>query len=787
MADQTYKLPLKPEYHEAIPKLRRQDPGDAETVFNPLIQKLLENTHFVKLLAQAIAEQNAADHEAIRQETAENIIAALDSIPTPDVSGQIGTHNQDTSAHSGLFQALADSKQDKLTGTKGQVVGFDKDGKPTPQAAPDTGVTSFKGRTGAVVPKAGDYTADQVGARPDNWTPTAADVGAVPTARKVNGKVLSGDISLTASDVGAIPKTSSSIGLGDVVKTGHDIIGVVVYTQGEEKGTTATHEYIEHCTKYQFADLMELARKVNPVFTGSISLGRKAGTDVGTASVAEGENVTASGARAHAEGGATVAIGNDSHAEGFKTAACGVASHSEGASTVAANLWGGHAEGYQTIAAYFDQIFKVKSHNASTKTFLFDDTYGSFSAAIAKLRVGDRIKVLNVAYGNTSNDFTVASISTSNKSITVTETIPASNFTPSFAVNLSNGQDAIIPSHAEGYRSIASGEVSHAEGIQNTASGMGSHAEGENTVASGYMSHTEGGYTVASGKAAHAEGNSASSGPVATASGQASHVEGLSATAKGMASHAGGWGTIASALAQYVVGRYNVEYLGRNGGTNNPDYSNPDAWFIVGNGTTSSRSNAFRVGSAGVWASGQYNSTGADYAELFEWLDGNPDNEDRVGRFVTLNGEKIRLARSGDDFILGVISAAPSVVGDVHDDQWQGMYLRDIFGRPVYEDAEVAMQVMGDDEATMLTEQRQKLNPDYDNSQPYIPRTQRPEWGCVGLVGKLVMVDDGTCKVNGWCAPGEGGIATASAEHTDFRVMSRLDDTHIRVLILGRR
>lgn len=34
-------------------------------------------------------------------------------------------------------------------------------------------------------------------------TPTAAEVGAVPTTRKVNNKSLSGDISLTASDVGA--------------------------------------------------------------------------------------------------------------------------------------------------------------------------------------------------------------------------------------------------------------------------------------------------------------------------------------------------------------------------------------------------------------------------------------------------------------------------------------------------------------------------------------------------------------------------------------------------------
>ena len=29
-------------------------------------------------------------------------------------------------------------------------------------------------------------------------------------------------------------------------------------------------------------------------------------------------------------------------------------------------------------------------------------------------------------------------------------------------------------------------------------------------------------------------------------------------------------------------------------------------------------------------------SSGADYAEMFEWQDGNPDKEDRVGRTVSL-------------------------------------------------------------------------------------------------------------------------------------------------------
>ncbi len=51
-----------------------------------------------------------------------------------------------------------------------------------------SGVTSFKGRTGIVTPQSGDYTAEMVGARPDTWTPTAADVGAV-TAEQLNAAI----------------------------------------------------------------------------------------------------------------------------------------------------------------------------------------------------------------------------------------------------------------------------------------------------------------------------------------------------------------------------------------------------------------------------------------------------------------------------------------------------------------------------------------------------------------------------------------------------------------------
>lgn len=95
--------------------------------------------------------------------------------------------------------------------------------------------------------------------------------------------------------------------------------------------------------------LSDKADKANPVFTGSISLGRNTDSAVGENSVAIGQNVEATGKVSYAEGGQTRAIGYYSHAEGSNSAAYGQGSHVEGVSTIAQGTWA-HAEGSYTSA-----------------------------------------------------------------------------------------------------------------------------------------------------------------------------------------------------------------------------------------------------------------------------------------------------------------------------------------------------------------------------------------------------------------------------------------------------
>lgn len=124
-------------------------------------------------------------------------------------------------------------------------------------------------------------------------------------------------------------------------------------------------------------------------------------------------------------------------------------------------------------------------------------------------------------------------------------------------------------------------------------------------------------------------------------------------------------------------------------------------------------------GDGSAFADGDWNAGGADYAEFFEWSDGNGSDEDRRGISVVLVDDKIREAVAGEDPI-GVISGNPSVVGDAAWNKWSGKHLRDDYGSYV-------LDANGD----------RQLNPDYDPDLTYVPREERPEWGCVGLMGKL--------------------------------------------------
>ena len=161
-----------------------------------------------------------------------------------------------------------------------------------------------------------------------------------------------------------------------------------------------------------------------------------------------------------------------------------------------------------------------------------DDTHNYF-----RLKIGDGVTdVINLPFYGGSLEHILDGIASGS--------IRTSNSTPEDA-SYKLGTDAF----AEGKGTKANGNFSHAEGFNTTASAAYSHAEGRGTIALGSVSHAEGTDTVASG----------------------------------IRSHAGGYGTIAKGDNQTAIGKYNIE-----------DASNKYA-FIIGNGTSSTRKNAFTV------------------------------------------------------------------------------------------------------------------------------------------------------------------------------------------------
>lgn len=209
----------------------------------------------------------------------------------------------------------------------------------------------------------------------------------------------------------------------------------------------------------------------------------------------------------------------------------------------------------------------------------------------------------------------------------------------------------------------------------------------------------------------------------------------------------------------------NTSYAGIHHRTNQYRASNTTSDFILCYSNASGTLDLdFQVRGDGRIASDVSTITSpADYAEYFEWVDGNPNAEDRVGIPVVLVGNKIVEATENSEDIIGIVSGRPGFIGDSAWSHWNEKYLIDDFGRRITEDYEVYKWTETDDEGkvkefgydfddprlqeiqipedyTTVIQQRDKVNPDYDPSIEYVPREDRQEWDAIGLVGKVRMI-----------------------------------------------
>ena len=396
-------------------------------------------------------------------------------------------------------------------------------------------------------------------------------------------------------------------------------------------------------------------RAIDPIGTGSFSMNRAEGSDVGTNSVALGTGCIASGDSCYAEGTYTVA-GN-----------------------------------YERLNVGTATSVQIDSKNMICLPI-------HFNKEVFPISVGDSIIIIvGIVMDITTNNMDIKFITSVVQSIT--EPDPSTEIkeykiyideneilnngtdfetTQAFVILYKNQNQSSggaspmsnIGCHAEGYMTIASGISSHAEGGGTKASGQYTHAEGSDTTASGESSHAEGYSTTAIGQYSHAEGyqteasghySSPAEGSRTTASGEdGSHAEGKSTTASGYYSHAEGYNTTASGDASHAEGAdttasgYYNHAEGR-GTTASGDYSHAEGYHTTasGEGThtegnyTEATGHFAHVEGSHTKSEGDYthaeglSTTSSGYASHTEGQDTVASNQasHAEGRYTTASGD----------------------------------------------------------------------------------------------------------------------------------------------------
>ena len=373
-------------------------------------------------------------------------------------------------------------------------------------------------------------------------------------------------------------------------------------------------------------------------------------------------------------------------------------------------------------------------------------------------------------------------------------------------------------STATGYRTTASGYGATAMGYSTTSSSSYSTAMGQNTISSAYGTAAMGRGTTASASYSTAMGG------YSTASGSFSTAMGIGTSAKATSSTAMGDYTTAS-------GSYSTA-MGRNGGTGSAGTTLLGVAYSATTATvtTADLNLVFKVNQAGNgYFDGAADLGAADYAEYFESFDGTPLERGHFVSFV----EGSNCLEYGNADIVGIVSSSPAVVGDSQSLHYKGKYKKDEFDTYIREPVVVTEELhvllvqptgdywevvesgsFEDDMETFLIEIKNKetqevletitdktavagrreysfevevvstythtmidkvLSDTYDEALDYVPRSDRPEWSPVGLLGKLWvhLAADEIVKVGDYITSDTGGKAVlcARSDASAFRVL----------------
>ena len=235
----------------------------------------------------------------------------------------------------------------------------------------------------------------------------------------------------------------------------------------------------------------------------------------------------------------------------------------------------------------------------------------------------------------------------------------------------------------------------------------------------------------------------------------------------GSQAHGSRSGVMNSLQSETLPGSYCQTILNSRGVKSRGNYA-----FLMGYGqdgakyentTIDMSSTSGNIKTKGTVSSGQ---NFGDYAEYFESQSGQAIPN---GTIVTLDGRYVRKAQINDKPI-GIISGTAGVIlGDQmfhHKDK----FLKDEFGVTL---TQIELKEWEDDEGNKYSEEVEVPipNPDYtEYEDDYIPRSERPEWNVVGLVGQVFTRFKGELKPNDYIKA-ENGVGVRDNVNGYYRVL----------------
>lgn len=214
------------------------------------------------------------------------------------------------------------------------------------------------------------------------------------------------------------------------------------------------------------------------------------------------------------------------------------------------------------------------------------------------------------------------------------------------------------------------------------------------------------------------------------------------------------------------------------------------------------------------------NGAGADYAEYLEWKD--VPSSDMIGRFVTWaegTQKMIRITQAGDEDNIGVISGVSGVIGNAAELRWCKSSPLDKFGRMLTEyvrlydlrgfitkhnidpDDRVMVNEMSEPDLDVMLDKyslraefedpSRKLpeytvaNPEWDPTRPYDPRSTRPEWAKVGMLGVIPVLEGvpGNLMIGDKGVPGADGKIYKSLDGKGYKVIARNAEDVVEIFL----